>query len=188
MSGRMFLAAGHYPAEPGAGFEGFFEHDEADRWLALVASAMPSHNVEFVPTGTLSTKTRWINARAQPGDFAVELHFNSYEGNPMIDDRGPNGCVVLYQPGSTRGKRLAEIMLAHLAGVFPPARGVDEGWYRGDQSRGTYWFLAKTVCPAVILEPEFINHRTLIQSSRSAGCAAILSAANEFAAIKEVIR
>ena len=28
----IFLSAGHYPSRPGAGFEGFFEHDEAMLW------------------------------------------------------------------------------------------------------------------------------------------------------------
>lgn len=169
---KVFLAAGHYPTAPGAGFEGFFEHDEASRWVTLLDS-MAQDLLHVVPTGTLKTKAQFINARCQPGDIAVELHFNSAE-NANGEHIG-QGSVTLYCPGSNKGQRLADCMQNELAKVFSPNRGIVEGWFRGDRDRGVYYFLERTNCPAVILEPEFVHRRAIIQSNRAAGCAAILA-------------
>ncbi|KKL45821.1 hypothetical protein LCGC14_2351830, partial [marine sediment metagenome] len=32
----IIIFAGHHPRKPGACFEGFCEHDEALRWLAII--------------------------------------------------------------------------------------------------------------------------------------------------------
>ena len=171
---KILLAAGHYPSSPGAGFEGFFEHDEAALWVDVVSDLEPDL-FAVVPTGDLKSKARFINARARPGDVAVEVHFNSAV-DARTGERVGSGCVTLYMPGSERGEALARTCQGALASVFQPDRGIDEGWYRGVRARGPYYFLAKTSCPAVILEPEFVHRKEVIQSRRDAACYALFSA------------
>lgn len=169
---KVFLAAGHHPTARGASFEDFNEHDEATLWCADIAAR--DESVMLVPTGTLKEKARWINERARLGDLAVELHFNS-----AVNAAGEHvgaGSVTLYYPGSDSGRRLAEAMQAQLSGVFPPDRGVVEGWYRGDKTRGVYYFLEHVRVPAVILEPEFVHRKDLIRARMKQGCDAIIDA------------
>ena len=164
--GKVFIAAGHHPKAPGAGFEGFYEHDEADRWLDVMFALDPDGRVLVrVPTGPLKDKAEFINRRCTGGDIAVELHFNSAVN--AAGEHVGSGCVTLYYPNSEPGLRLADACQEVLAAAFPPSRGLVAGWYRGDQSRGAYYFLERVRCPSVILEPEFINHRDLIQSKRA---------------------
>lgn len=170
---RVFLAAGHHPTARGASFGDFNEHDEATRWCSYIAS-QDAEKIVLVPTGSLKSKTAWINDRAKLGDAAVELHFNS-----AVNAAGEHvgaGSVTLFYPGSDSGKRLAEAMQRELSKVFPPDRGVVEGWYRGDKARGAYYFLEHVRVPSVILEPDFVHRKDLIRSNMEGGCAAILNA------------
>ena len=170
----IFISAGHYPSRPGAGYENFYEHDEAVLWSrcifdALIRRSPGSDPVAFeVPTGILRDKVAFINHRSQPNSIAVEVHFNA-----AVDSEGNNigeGCESLYYPGSIAGKRIARSLNDALAVSFPPDRGVKEGWYRMDKSKGADFFLEQTNCPAVILEPEFIQFRKRIQDNREAAC------------------
>lgn len=170
---KVFLSAGHYPKSPGAGFEGFFEHDEAARWCTVI-QAMDLDFIQLVPTGTLKEKAQWINRRARIGDVAVEIHFND-----ALNAKGEHigsGSETLYYPGSTRGLALARVVQAELAKLFPPDRGVKEGWYRGDPSRGPDYFLERVTVPALILEPEFVRNKEVIQSRRGEACGVIFAA------------
>jgi hypothetical protein len=53
-----------------------------------------------------------------------------------------------------------------LAENFPPSRGIKEGWYRMNKENGPDFFLDKSKCPAVILEPEFVHRSELIVKNR----------------------
>ena len=151
----IFISAGHYPSAPGAKWERFIEHDEAVIWADVLVQSID--NSMLVPTGVLKSKVDFINGRIMNGDIAIEIHFNAArdkDNNPV-----GRGCETLYYPGSVRGKTLAETCQAALAEIYPPNRGVKEGWYRMNPDNGADFFLARTKCPAVILEPEFV-HRT----------------------------
>ena len=91
--------------------------------------------------------------------------------NAATDSRGTNvgrGSETLYYPGSDKGKALAEACQSALEELFPPNRGAKEGYYRMDPARGPDFFLAKTKCPAVIVEPEFVHRFALITEKRVA--------------------
>lgn len=171
---KIFVAAGHHATRPGAGRDGFYEHDEAVRWvdeLMSIDKDAASPLLIRVPDGELKKKVDFINYRCRWDDLAVEVHFNA-----ALDKDGKDigsGCVTLYMPGSDGGKTFARTCQTTLAAVFPPDRGVVEGWYRGEKARGAYFFLEKTRCVAVILEPEFVRHKDVIQAGRVAACAAL---------------
>lgn len=172
----IFLSAGHYPSKPGASFERFIEHDEAIIWVHKI-EALCDEEVVTVPTGVLKEKVAFINERVMDGDCAVEIHFNAArnaEGQPI-----GRGSETLYYPGSEPGKVLAEKFQKVLGEIFPPDRGVKEGWYRMDPSRGADFFLAKTKCPAIIIEPEFVHRSNLIYANRDAAIDALVKVMKE---------
>lgn len=159
----IFISAGHYPAKPGATYERFIEHDEAIIWATMLAHKLGEDSL-LVPVGVLREKVSYINERALNGDVAVEIHFNA-----ATDKDGNNvgrGCESLYYPGSEKGKFLASVCQDVLAKYLPPDRGVKEGYYRMNPDNGPDFFLAKTKCPATIIEPEFVHRFELIQEHR----------------------
>ncbi len=159
----IFISAGHHPAAPGATFDRFIEHDEATIWAKLMADEL-NESATLVPTGTLQSKVNFINARIMNGDITIEIHFNAArdkDNNPV-----GRGCETLYYPGSESGKHIATLCQDALELCFPPNRGVKEGWYRMDRKLGPDFFLARTKCPAVIIEPEFVHHGEKIMEHR----------------------
>ena len=174
----LFISAGHYPAKPGAGYEGFYEHDEAVLWRDRIFEALfnssPDDIASPVPVGVLKEKVAYINNRSQDNSLALEVHFNAARDA----DNKPigRGCETLYMPGSASGKRLAELVNGALAEHFKPDRGVKEGWYRMDPKHGPDFFLRRTRCPSVIIEPDFIHRKQRIVEHRDECCKAIAEA------------
>jgi len=164
----IFVSIGHHPYSKGAAFEDFNEFDEAKQWAPLLCNALGSMAMQ-VPVGVLREKVHFINEHAVgAGDhLALEIHFNS---DPAQAGRGSE---TLYYPGSERGRHVAEEVQQNLSRVFGPNRGAKEGWYRMDRSKGPDYFLARTACPAIIVEPEFVHNAEKIVEGRDAGCAAI---------------
>ena len=185
----ILISAGHHPTKPGACFEGFCEHDEALRWAAAIFSILSPTEALLVPPGTLKDKVGFINARKCA--LAVEIHFNSAKqwvdrDNDGVVDEGEDfhvgrGCETLYYPGSAKGREAAKIVQAAMAETLPPDRGVKEGWYRMNPKFGPDYFLKKTRCTSLIIEPEFIHRKDLIVKHRQAVCVDLANA------IKEVV-
>lgn len=184
----IFVSAGHGPgADLGVCYEGFCEHPEACLWRdAIVAGCnllgTPS---EAVPAVSLRQKVEHVNSRvAEVGkSVAIEVHFNA-GGTPGKT----RGCETLYAPKSTNGAVLADFVQQAMVQFFPPDRTAKEGWYKMDHPHRVDfpgdvpgdekpdYFLVKTACPAVIIEPDFIYERVRIQGMREAAAKAIASA------------
>ena len=175
----ILLGAGHYPESPGACFppdnHAWCEHAEAVRWVTAIAHHL--HLLEPVviyPTGLLTKKVAFINE--QNPTLAVEIHFNS---DPS---RQGKGSETLYAQGSAKGKIIAGMVQGTLGSMLAPNRGVKEGWYRMDKpghedfpgdvegDEKPDYFLAYTACPALIVEPEFMHNREIIEANRDAVC------------------
>lgn len=174
---RVFVAAGHHAEAPGAKCGTFNEYDEAILWVPEIVKRLNSGVA--VPDGTLKSKINYINERLTNGDIAVEVHFNScvVDGCHVGD-----GCVSLHYPSSVKGKALARSCQLAMRKSFQPDRGIKEGWYRGNPDRGVYFFLAKTRCPAVIIEPQFVHHCDEIRQKREQCCADLAEVLNAFVA------
>lgn len=159
----------------GAAYQNYNEHDEVKIWQSLIVNDL-GKDAMAVPPGTLSEKTTFINSwSVDSKDIAVELHLNAAPGNAVV-----HGSETLYYPNSLRGKALAQAIQAKLSEVFPPNRGAKEGYYRMDPSNGPDWFLRKTTCTAVIIEPEFIMHMSSIQEKRNHACQTIAQTLRHF--------
>lgn len=167
---NVAISAGHYPEKPGACYEDFCEYGEAIRWAHHINDylIMKGASSLLVPTGHLKRKVEFINeSRAT---LAVEIHFNS----AMKDGKHVGrGSETLYYPGSEKGVIFANNIQEAIGGLYPPSRGVKEGYYRMNKNNGPDFFLARTRCPSVIIEPEFIHRKDLIQANRLEACHAI---------------
>ena len=87
-------------------------------WIAReMAHAMTKATPVFVPRGSLTEKIAFVNRWSQPGDVAVEIHLNGGA------DGKPQGAETFYAQGSDKGKHLASILHAALAGIGRSPRG-----------------------------------------------------------------
>jgi len=165
----VILSAGHYPAKTGASWDGVREHDVTSQWIDEIADylALEGVNVIQIAPSGLTEKVQHVNQWSKIHDcIAIELHFNS-AGPTYVQ-----GNETLYFPGSTAGKAIAERyneeFFSRVEQYIVKDRGVKEGWYRMDRpgiidfygdkdgdEMPDYW-LRKTNCPALILEPCFM--------------------------------
>jgi hypothetical protein len=172
----ILISAGHHPDKKGACFGDFCEHDEAKIWVSFIAHHL-GHTGMVVPTGTLKNKVQFINDMAVQNDIAVEIHFNA-----AVNSKGENvgrGSETLYYPTSTRGRQIAEKIQSRLGAIYTPDRGAKEGWYRMNRAFGPDYFLQRTKCAAVIVEPDFIHRKEIIQSHRDEACKTLAEVLHE---------
>lgn len=187
MSHKVGLSVAHYPKRVGATSCGFSEHYESEVWTLLVKKALEGRGVEVVvaPVGGLTSKVAWLNK--QNVDVALEIHFNG-SVNPKV-----SGCETLYYPGSKKGARFASIVHScYEVFMGNKNRGVKEGWYRMDRphvvdypedkegDEKPDYFLKKTNCPALILEPDFISQIENITKKRFTASAKIAQGILQF--------
>ena len=177
----ILLSAGHYPESPGACFFEWCEHEEATKWVNIIAHFLREQtHVNVVPTGKLPAKVRYINEYPlEKVSLAVEIHFNSDFSH------AGKGFETLYCPASKKGKQAAQIVNDALIGIFEKNRGIKEGWYKMDRpgiedypgdvegDEKPDYFLSATKPYALILEPEFIHNRSSIETNRDAACKAL---------------
>jgi hypothetical protein len=190
---KVGFGIAHYPTRHGASHGNANEHDESKVWTALTVAALEEAGVVCTvgPVGSLRPKVEALNEAKC--DLAIEIHFNSVSGG------NAQGSETLYYPGSTKGKAAALIMQKHLSlAMGTPDRGAKEGWYKMDRPGVVDWygdedgdempdyFLRKTNCPSLILEPEFIQQYGHIKNSRKVGTTAIAKAVLEILALWEV--
>lgn len=180
----ILISAGHNDQAKGAAFEGFSEYPETLDWAKAIVARLEifwKQPAILVPPDTLTNKVHFINQVHKQAKVAIalEVHFNS----------GPAGRVrgseTLYCPGSKRGKQIAEAIQSSLAAFMPPNRGAKEGWYKMDRpgvkdfptdvdgDETPDYFLRATQCPAVIVEPEFIQNSGTITANCDCCCEAI---------------
>ena len=181
----IYVSAGHHPEKQGACHNGFCEHDEAKKWASLIANHL-GHDGMVVPVGTLKTKVDFINSRTpSDNDVAIEIHFNSAMKDGVHIGRGSE---TLYYPGSKRGEEIAAKVQFTLGGIFVPDRGAKEGWYQMNEAKGPDFFLARTRCTAIIIEPDFIHRKAKIESKRDLACEAIAKTLIDVILIEEFSR
>ena len=176
---KVAVSVAHSEMKPGACHGGACEHGESLVWSLMVTDKLADPiECVMVQGESLTEKVAIVNEKQC--DLALEIHFNSVAGG------GVSGSETLYYPGSERGKEAAIIMQKHVvAAMQNPNRGVKEGWYKQDRPGIVDWygdedgdetplyFLKATNCPALILEPEFIQQYGHIKNSRHVATEAI---------------
>ncbi len=181
----IYVSAGHHEKAQGASYNGVTEYSLTTVWADKIAKLL-NDNAVRVPNGTLRQKVSFINDQAKPGDIAIEIHFNSAQiwrdqnANGVVDDgemaNVGEGSETLYYPGSKKGQAAAEAVQESISRIFSPNRGAKEGWYQMNKAKGPDFFLAKTKCVALIIEPEFIDNTRVITNNVEMGCYSIAEA------------
>ena len=168
----IYVSVGHHQDKPGVCCNGFSEHEEAKKWVSLIANNL-GHDGMVVPIGVLKDKVRFINSREpSDNDIAIEIHFNAdMKDGVHIGE----GSETLYYPGSKRGEEIAGKVQFQLSKIMEPDRGIKEGWYQKNKDKGPDFFLTRTKCSAIIIEPDFIHRRAEIESNRGKACESIAS-------------
>lgn len=195
---RVAISAGHHEKAQGADRKGITEFSETVPWrdqlIESIEAVAKTRRLELeaikIESGFLSTKVRHINQAEV--DLAIEIHFNAANTDK------PRGCEILYCPGSDAGMAAGIAMQLQLAKAMDTkSRGVKPGWYRmdrpgvidfyGDEDGDEMpdYFLRKTKCVALIIEPEFLFWIERIREKREAGCFVIAKAIAGFAAQKK---
>lgn len=192
----IFLSVGHNKDKQGASYSnnGFTvtEFMLAEKWIELIALLLKEKCVR-VPRGTLTEKVKFINdgVNSSKGNhIAIELHFNSFKKWIDLDKDGVvdsnemialgKGAETLYMPGSAKGKEFADLVQSQLGHLMKPNRGIKEGWYQMNPKKGADYFLKATRCPAIIVEPEFIDNIEQINQNMSPACHVIAAALLEY--------
>lgn len=160
---RIAISAGHNPGKPGATSGNKTEYSETVIMAAFAIQHLQRHGHQafLIGTGPLQNKVSQINNMGV--DCAIEIHLNKAGGVG-------HGCETLYCPGSKSGKSLAKAVHGILfEATGNKDRGIKPGWYRMDQpgvedypgdvdgDEVKDYFLEKTNCPAIIIEPYFID-------------------------------
>lgn len=171
----ILLSVGHYFEAPGAcNDDGICEWEIARGWMNKIYHGLIPHlPVSMVRGEKLGEKVRFINNHTDV-KIAVELHFNS--------NVNAKGSETLHYPGSKSGKEFAEIVQKHFykREIFQPNRGAKPGYHQMDPTKPIDYFLRKTKCTSIIIEPDFISQIERIEKWEHEGCQAIIDAIFEF--------
>jgi len=198
------VSAGHNPEAKGAKTRDpvdrnkfIAEYDETTVWQAELIKQLEGLKTDpnlylqpkFVQTGGLKAKVEEINAMKP--DLAIEIHFNA--------GAKTGGCETLYAPNSVTGLKWAKVIHTAMAiAMANKNRGVKEGWYKMDRpgivdydgdvdgDEKPDYFLMKTQCVALILEPEFMYKIDNIRKKPLITCVAIANAVLQIADQKHV--
>lgn len=191
------ISAGHWEKAKGAkNANGFYEYPETLLWAGAIIERLRKLEIDaiLVPAEDLSSKVAFINecVRQDRVKLAVEIHFNSCaSGNAR-------GSETLYYPGSKVGRQTAQTVQSALGTFMAPNRGAKEGWYKMDRpgvkdfagdkegDETPDYFLAKTKCPAIVIEPAFIQRQQVIEAMRPIACEVIADALAEALSLMEV--
>ncbi|MCK5787944.1 MAG: N-acetylmuramoyl-L-alanine amidase [Chlamydiia bacterium] len=183
----IVLSKAHYPEKAGASYKGVTEHKLSIKWIGDLHRMLMllGYDVRIAPVGGLTSKVEFINNLN--ADLALEIHFNG-SSNPNV-----SGVETLYCPNSKKGKVLAQIVHEKYAPTMRcKDRGIKEGWYKMDRpgvedypgdidgDEIADYFLRKTNCPAIILEPDFISQYDNINLKQELACSEIVKGINKY--------
>ena len=175
----ILLSGGHYEDKPGARYRSDSEYPNTFR-MAINIHELLTYDygiiASIIPPTSLNSKTDYVNKiHQQCGvDLAVEIHLNSAANTG--EDFKVQGSETLFHPKSRLGRKYAKHVQNIIGETFTPNRGIKEGWFRGDESLGVLGFLRYTRCPALVLEPEFIQNVHIWKTQEDELCRVIAEA------------
>ncbi len=146
----VIISVAHGPNSEQAEDGLFNEYTLSLMWSVLLRRELLLKNItcDVINEHIFYDKKTYIN-NVNP-TLCLEIHFNSFHNGTV------RGAETLYDPGSVLGEKYASIIQEEIKFLPNPDRGIKEGWYLGEVGRYLY-FLHQTRCPALIIEPGFIN-------------------------------
>lgn len=157
---HIILSVGHNSKSQGARWGNLSEYGVASQVTSLITfygdiSGVELHTIDSTLTDTVQYINSMCKRFGTDNCVAIELHFNSAESKSAI------GCETLYFPYSSNGKQLAtkfnKLLFKNISGLAIKNRGIKTGWYQGIKNGKLLYFLHKTRCTSIILEPVFLS-------------------------------
>lgn len=176
---HIIVTGGHHYAAVGAVHEGNGEFPETRLWADTILRYLHElgMKVTVVANAPLRNKVPSINSLIKQTDgdcLCISVHFNS-----SIKGKA-RGYETLHYPDSEKGIELAEVCQEAMGTVMRGKdRGIKVGYYQMNEAKGVDYVLKATNCPAVIIEPEFIQAFDEIEELREECCLAIATALHQ---------
>lgn len=173
MTKHIILTGGHHVNRQGATHNGNSEFPETRVWADTIFRYLHELGVSATVVGCapLASKVIVINNTVKHAELeclAISVHFNSSAKGKA------RGYETLHYPDSEKGIELAEVCQKAMGTVMRGKdRGIKVGYYKMKEENGVDYFLRATHCPAVIIEPEFIQAFDQIEELRDDCCKAI---------------
>jgi N-acetylmuramoyl-L-alanine amidase len=160
--GKIFISAGHSLGVPGASTAiGTTESQEMMKTRQLIIDELKANNYQetinffSVPdTYSLGQTVNWINERAKPGDVALEIHGNAFNGQAK-------GTECFCIAGNSERRNNAKLILDELCKAVPQLirRGNDDGVKPDTDSHvGSLAFCRQVKVPSLLLELCFVDN------------------------------
>ena len=150
---KIAVSAGHYPPKDlGCTKDNvveYFKNCEVANSLQEILYHK-GHTI-YNPTGSIKSKVDKINTFYKP-DIAIEIHHNANK------DKKIRGAEIIYHPTSARGEFLSYCIAETIHANGYDSRGIFEGYYRYDKSKGYYYFTSHTRCLALIIECAYMTN------------------------------
>ena len=165
----IFLSDGHDIISYGARYKNIKEHELILKFNNLIEDYFKISGVPYIRVNadyrcvdesfkisskvlSLKYKVNYINQLVKyfKNPLAIETHFNYYDGK---DNNKGCGYEVLYYSHSEISKKLALLLLKNVRDFDIMTHLID----RGVKAREDLYFLKGTICPALIIEPFFLD-------------------------------
>lgn len=148
---KIAIDAGHNPPiDWGAEYNEYIEYIFNRRVATEVQGLLYRKKYEVLPfSGTLKNKVELINT--WNADIALEIHHNA-NNNIHI-----KGSEVLYYPGSSESKQLAELLIQSISWSYL-CHGIFEGYFERNPKSDILYFLKYTNMPAIIVECLYLTN------------------------------
>jgi len=108
------------------------------------------YKVEDFQGHLVRDKIPLINSRN--AELSIEIHHNANKSEKI------RGAEVIYHPNSKQGKKAAKCVLDALKFEGFTTRGIFEGYYRYDKSKGFFAWTAKLWKPSIIVECAYFTN------------------------------
>ena len=108
------------------------------------------YTVEDFQGHLIREKIPFINSRN--AELSIEIHHNANKSETI------RGAEVIYHPNSKQGKKAAECIIDAMKLEGFRTRGVFEGYFRYDKSRGFFAWTAKLWKPSIIVECLYLTN------------------------------
>jgi N-acetylmuramoyl-L-alanine amidase len=148
---KVYLAAGHGGADPGAVGHGLKEKDLNLAITLACRDVLWWHGVDVKMSRVKDVEIPWEQevkeCNAYAPDLTVNIHNNA---------GGGDGAEAFHHYGGGTGKTLAENILSEVVKAGQNSRGAKVK--KNSAGRDYYGFIRETSCPAVIVECAFVDN------------------------------
>ena len=159
---HLILSVGHDSKRQGASSSGKTEWecarpmvDKIKQYVNSIDNQITVHVINTTLKSTVSVVNRIVTKYGKDNCIAIELHFNAAANTTVI------GQETLYYPfsGASKalGRKFNNILFERAGWLTKKNRGAKAGWYQGIKNGDILYFLKKTSCRSLIIEPVFLS-------------------------------